>query len=125
MLVVSQYFTDVGVVVPYLSMEIAYLDNNLRPLQRIKTLNPLPIDIIPGSLLGLLQQFNRLCLAEVLPRYAVLTLEDGQKIKVSYPFRPGSTGWQIFWNDLLANPLIISAQGIGESISDPFLKRVN
>lgn len=124
MLVVPQYFTDIGVVVPYLAMEIAYIDNNLRSLQQVKTLNSLPFDIIPSSLLGLLQQFNRSCLAEVLPRYTVLTLEDGQKIKVSYPFRPNTSNWQIFWNDLLANPKIISVEGFGESVSNSLLRRL-
>ncbi len=124
MLVVPQYFTDIGVVIPYLTMEIAYVGNDLRSLQRVRTLQSIPPGIIPDSLVNLLQQFNQSCLSEILPRYAVLTLGDGRELKISYPFKPGASDWQIFWNDLLANPQIIFAKGFGESVSNSLLRRL-
>lgn len=124
MLVVPQYFTDIGVVIPYLTMEIAYVGNDLRSLQRIRNLQSIPPGIIPDSLVNLLQQFNQSCLSEVLPRYAVLTLGDGQELKISYPFKPGTSDWQIFWNNLLANSQIIFAKGFGESVSNSLLRRL-
>lgn len=124
MLVIPQYFTDVGLVVPYLTMEVAYVGNDLRSLQQIRSLEAIPFGIIPSSLAGLLQEFRQSCLAEISPRYAVLILENGRKLKISYPFKPGTLDWQVFWNDLLANPQVIFARGFGESLSNSFLRRL-
>lgn len=124
MLVVPQYFTDIGLVVPYLTMEVAYVGDDLLSLQQIRSLEAIPSGIIPNSLASLLQQFRQSCLAEVSPRYAVLTLGNGRKLKISYPFKPGTSDWQVFWNDLLANPQIIFTKGFGESVSNSFLRRL-
>lgn len=124
MLVVSQYFTDIGVVVPYLTMEIAYVGNDLRSLQQIKSLGAIPSGIIPNSLADLLREFKQSCFSEVSPRYALLTFGDGRRLKISYPFKPGTPDWQIFWNHLLANPQIIFAKGFGESVSNSLLRRL-
>lgn len=124
MLVVPQYFTDIGVVVPYLRMEIAYVGNDLRSLQQIRSLGAIPSGTIPSSLIDLLREFKQSCFSEVLPRYAVLTLGDGRRLKISYPFKPGTPDWQIFWNNLLANPQIILVKGFGETVSNSLLRRL-
>ena len=124
MLVVPQYFTDIGAVAPYLTMQIAYVGDDLRSLQQIRSLGAIPSGIIPNSLVDLLREFKQSCFSEVSPRYVVLTLGDGRRLKISYPFKPGTPDWQIFWNDLLANPQIISAKGFGESVSNSLLRRL-
>jgi len=124
MLVVPQYFTDIGVVVPYLRMEIAYVGNDLRSLQQIRSFGAIPSGILPNSLIDLLREFKQSCFSEVLPRYAVLMLGDGRRLKISYPFKPSTPDWQIFWNDLLANPQIILVKGFGESVSNSLLRRL-
>ena len=124
MLVVPQYFTDIGVVVPYLKMEIAYVGNDFRSLQQIGSLKAIPSGIIPNSLVDLLQEFKQSCFSEVSPRYAVLSFRNGRRFKISYPFKPGTPDWQVFWNDLLANPQITFAKGFGESVSDSLLRRL-
>jgi hypothetical protein len=123
MFVVRQYFTDFGNPIPYLKMDIAYIGNDLRSLQQIRNLE-LISNVLPISLATSLQRFSQSCLAEVSPRYAILSLQNGQRIKLSYPFQPGTPEWQIFWNDLLANPQIISARGVGEILTNSFLKRL-
>lgn len=122
MFVVPQYFTDFGSSIPYLKMDIAYVGEDLRSLRQINNLESIAA-ILPNSLANLLQKFRQSCPAEISPRYAILSLQSGQ-LKISYPFQPGSTEWQIFWNDLLANPLIFSAKGVGESVPNSFLRRL-
>jgi hypothetical protein len=123
MFVVPQYTTDMGVIIGYVKIDIAFVGKDLRSLRRVNDLSPVA-QIIPASLASLLKKMNSSCETDIYPRFAILTLQDDRELKLPYPFQPGSTDWQIFWNDLLANPQIISARGIGESLTDSFLKRL-
>lgn len=123
MFVIPQYFTDLGIVLGYLKMDIAFVGEDLRPSKQIHDLSSI-VEVIPVSLAGLLRRMNSSCETDILPRFAILSLQDGRRLKLSYPFQPGSTDWQVFWNNLLANPQIILAKGTGETLTNSFLKRI-
>ena len=123
MFIIPQYISDVGRIVPYLRADIAFVGEDLRSLKQIHDLNSI-VEIIPPSLAGLLRKMNSSCETDILPRFAILSLQDGRRLKLSYPFQPGSTDWQVFWNNLLANPQIILAKGTGETLTNSFLKRI-
>lgn len=123
MFVIPQYFTDLGSVLGYLKMDIAFVGEDLRSLKQIHDLTSIA-EIIPASLADSLRKMNSSCKADILPRFAILSLQDGRRLKLSYPFQPGSTDWQVFWNNLLANPQIILAKGTGETLTNSFLKRI-
>lgn len=128
MFVTRQYMTDFGIALGYLRMEIAFVGADFRSLRQVKNLSEIA-GIIPASLESQLLMLNHPCkLDSIVPRYAILncTLQgQSRKIKLAYPFQPSTPEWQTFWNELLANPLIFSTQGVGESISDSFLRRIN
>lgn len=48
------------------------------------------------------------------PRHAILTKENGSKVKIEYPFMPGTANWVLFWEQIRSNPLIIASKSIGE-----------
>jgi hypothetical protein len=121
--IAPQYITDLGTLVPYVKMDIAFIGEDLRSLRRVSDLSSIST-IIPASLTSLLRQMNLSCEVDIFPRFAILNLQGDRRLKLSYPFQPGSADWQIFWNDLLANPQIISTQGIGETLTNSFLKRL-
>lgn len=124
MFVTRQYTTDIGIILGYLKMEIALIvGEDMRSRRQIRDLSSIE-EIIPASLSSLLVKMNSSCEADILPRFAILNLEDDRRLKLSYPFQPGSTDWQIFWNDLLANPQILLAKGTGETITNSFLNRI-
>jgi hypothetical protein len=121
MLSFEQYTTDTGRIFPFLAIKV-FTGADLK--ERIN--NVLSLDVMPEVLrVSLIDAKFRHCPPEFLPRFAIITRRnEEQKLKISYPFQPGTPNWQIFWNDLLANPLIISAKGVGESIPNSFLKRI-
>jgi hypothetical protein len=123
MFVSPRYITDFGLVLGYLKMDIAFVKEDLRSLRQIKNLSEIT-GIIPPLLESSLLKINHSCQSYVSPRFALINLQDDRQIKLSYPFQPGSSDWQIFWNDLLANPQIILAKGTGESASNSFLKKL-
>ena len=121
MITVVAYISDLGLATPYLKMDITFLGENRT---KVKDLTQIA-DIAPTNLLQELRGTNfSSCDASLLPRFAVLTLADGRQLKLPYPFQPGTSDWQIFWNDLLANPQIIFAKGFGESVSNSLLRRL-
>ena len=124
MFVTPQYFTDLGISLGYLQMDIAFIGENIRSLTQIKDLNEVE-GLIPISLESQLLRFNSPCKSiEVIPRFLILSLQgESQRVKLAYPFRPNTLEWQVFWNDILSNSRIISVQGIGESLSSSFLRR--
>ncbi len=129
MFVTRQYVTDFGTALGYLKMEIAFVGADFRSLRQVKNLSEIA-GIVPVSLESQLLRFNHPCCKSdsVTPRYAILNCDlqgQGRKIKLAYPFQPSTPEWQTFWNELLANSLILSSQGVGESISDPFLRRIS
>ncbi|MEG4328077.1 hypothetical protein [Microcoleus sp. herbarium5] len=128
MFVAPQYLTDLGFTLGYLKMDVAFVGEDLRSLKQIRDLSELS-GVIPALLEPQLLKFNHPCrLVGIIPRFSILTVRlqgENQRIKLAYPFRANTSEWQMYWNDILSNPLIMSAQSIGESISDPFLKRVN
>jgi hypothetical protein len=120
-IVVVTYVSDLGIVSPYLKMDIAFLGENLTKVNDLAQI----ADIAPANLLQELKKTNfSSCEAGISPRFAILNFRDGRQLKLPYPFRPGSLDWQIFWNDLLANPQVISARGVGETLTNPLLKRL-
>lgn len=124
MFVAPQYLTDVGRIAPYLKMDIAFVGGDLRSIQQINDLSVIA-GVLPALLALSLQQFRHPCPeSDILPRFAVLTLQNGQRLKVSYPFRPDTSEWYQFWQNLKTNPLIVSAQGVGETLSNSFLRRL-
>lgn len=123
MFVIPQYFTDLGGVLGYVKMDIAFIGEDLHSLKQIHDLTSIE-GIIPASLAGLLRKMNSSCETDILPRFAILSLQGGRRLKLSYPFQPGSTDWQVFWNNLLANPQIILAKGTGETLTNSFLNRI-
>lgn len=128
MFVTRQYVTDFGIALGYLKMEIAFVGADFRSLRQVKNLSEIA-GIIPASLESQLLKFNHPCKSDsVTPRYAILNCNlqgQSRKIKLAYPFQPSTPEWQTFWNELLANSLILSSQGVGESISDFFLRRIS
>lgn len=120
---ISQYITDVGRVVPYLRMDLAFVGNDLRSLERINDLSVIA-GVLPPSLDTSLQWFRHPCPSEILPRFAIISLQDGQRLKLPYPFRPDTSEWYQFWQELQSNPLIVSAKGIGETLPNSFLRRL-
>ncbi|MDF0553872.1 hypothetical protein [Kamptonema sp. UHCC 0994] len=120
---ISQYITDVGRVVPYLRMEPAFIGNDLRSLERINDLSVIA-GVLPPSLDTSLQWFRHPCPSDILPRFAIISLQDGQRLKLPYPFRPDTSEWYQFWQELQSNPLIVSAKGIGETLPNSFLRRL-
>ncbi len=53
----------------------------------------------------------------IIPRHAILTKENGSKVKIEYPFMPGTANWVLFWEQIRGNPLIVSSEGIGERVN--------
>jgi hypothetical protein len=123
MLVAPRYTTDLGFAVGYIKMDVAFVGEDLRSLKRVSDLSSIET-IVPASLASFLRQMNSSCETGVSPRFAILTLQGDRRLKLPYPFQAGSADWQIFWNDLLSNPQILSTQGVGETLTNPFLKRL-
>jgi len=119
---VAQYVTDGGRVLPYLRMEIAFIDNDLRSLDRINDLN-IVTGILPPVLASSLQQFSQPCPYDILPRFVILGLQQGQLIKLAYPFRPSTPEWYQFWQDLNTSLSIVDIQGFGEVCNDKHLRK--
>ncbi|MEG4419384.1 hypothetical protein QUA70_12345 [Microcoleus sp. LAD1_D5] len=124
MFVAPQYFTDLGVVLGYLQMDVAFVGENIRSVRQIKDLNEIE-GLIPQSLKPQLLSFNHSCKSlDISPRFLLITPKtESQRVKISYPFRPNSTEWNVFWGEVRSNPQIISVRGIGETLSNSFLKR--
>jgi len=52
----------------------------------------------------------------IRPREALLLDTSGEEYRIQYPFRPGSSEWLDFWNEINQNPGIIASQNIGERV---------
>ncbi len=121
--ITPKYVTDGGRTIAYLKMDLAFIGNDLRSLDQIKDLSFIA-GVIPPSLNISLQWFRHPCPSEVLPRFAILILQDGQRLKLPYPFRPDSPEWYQFWQELNSNSLIVSVRGVGETLPNTFLRRL-
>lgn len=88
---------------------------------------PLKIDaprsVIPTNLLNLLSPASLgYCALPIRPRRINLTLTNGEIFSIEYPFVAFMPEWANFWQELQQNLAIAKIEGIGESISDSFLR---
>jgi|GEM_PF-3894905 len=115
MYVAKNYETDNGFTLTY-SVAL-YIGYNGQYLQSIVSDFLLPVSLLPE-----LQWFPRSCATkQIVARYVILTLLSGDILQVAYPFRPGSANWFIFWEQLKI-PDVVSIQGVGEKITDKYLR---
>ncbi len=96
----ADYTADSGKVFPYVSLAVD--DEKFLP-------DVLKAFAIPG------QGFCGLP-AGVKLRHVILTEENGGNVRIEYPFRPDTSEWFAFWQEIKTNPLIISSKGVGETI---------
>ncbi len=103
------YLTDCDRTFVYCSLNVSTLSPSILPVLFFNILSApsLGYCALPRSLKA---------------RKAVVTEQSGERHELEYPFRPDSPEWYEFWQELTSNPLIISAQGIGESFSGSFFK---
>lgn len=82
-----------------------------------------PSSAIPQSLKSLLKPASLgYCALPVTPRRVNLTMTEGGIFSIEYPFVAFLPDWEIFWQELQQNSDIVKLEGIGESISDNFLR---
>jgi hypothetical protein len=113
--VAKNYETDNGFTLTY-SVAL-YIGRNGQYSQNIVSDYLLPV-----SLLSELQWFPRSCTTrQIVARSVILTLLSGDILQVAYPFRPGSANWFVFWEQL-KTPEVLSIQGVGEKITDKYLR---
>lgn len=104
----SQFYqTDLGNSYPFVSLSV-----------------PDDIALIPSNYLPFLSNTrSKNCKLPVTPRYALITLTDGgEQLKIEYPFPGDTPDWYQFWQELYANPLIVSSVGVGEVLKGQSLR---
>lgn len=117
MYIATAYQLDTNSVVGFaVPLYIGY--NGLYSQEKIVT-DPL----IPAILLTAITWLSRnpCQTKQVTARFVDLILTSGDTLRISYPFRPGSNEWFAFWEQL-QSPDIVSIKGIGEKVTDKFLR---
>jgi len=82
-----------------------------------------PIALVPFNLANLLTPADLgYCALPLTPRYAKLTMTNGEIFLIEYPFFASMPENLIFWQKLRENPEIAFLEGKGESIPDRSLR---
>lgn len=116
MYIATVYETDNSILLSY--TVALYIGYNSQVLQK----DIINEDIIPTVLISSLEWFSRPCTTKlVIPRYVTLTLLSGDILQIAYPFKPGTPNWFTFWGQL-QSPEIVAVKGIGERLTDKFLR---
>lgn len=115
--VADNYTTDSGLILTYsVNLTIGY-DNDLQ-FQNIIADSIIPVILIPE-----LTWFakNPCPTKQIASRYVLISLRSGNTFEIAYPFRPNTSSWFTFWEQL-QSPDIVSIKGFGEKATDKFLR---